>query len=162
MHRCYTIVGILSLCLTATMAAAETDESRGWLLDAEEEARYERLQSYLGGFSAAMWEVGYRYEALHTALERQNFALAEYHWEKIKSAIEGGYLKRPGRQANSDKLFLDKVWPEVQSALASGEPKRAWQGFETAKAACLTCHVAEDVGFMNNQPLFDLSAPASD
>lgn len=158
MRQCCAI--IMSL-LFASVAVADTDtpEPRGWLLDAKKEERYERLQSYLGGFSAAMWEVGYRYEEMHTALLRENYKLASYHWDKIKGAIEGGYMKRPARQNNADKLFLDKVWQEVDTALAGGEAEGAWAGFEAARAACVTCHIAENVAFMNNQPIFDLVAP---
>ena len=57
----------------------------------------------------------------------------------------------------------EAVGPALEEAvldcLRSGEPARAWRGFERAKAACAACHQAEDVDYMNNQPVFDLAAP---
>ncbi len=142
---------------------ADDDEQRPdtWLRGADDEgARFERLERYLGGFSAAMREVGERYERTWEALQRGNTELAEYHWEKIGDAIRGGYLKRPGRQANSDALFLDTAWPEALEAIRSGDPERAWRGFAKGRRACLQCHGAEGVEFMNDQPIFtDLAVP---
>lgn len=150
---------LLALGLTACGDSPSYD-SDGWLLGADSDReRFENLESYLGGFSYAMWEVGHRYEGVYEALERDNFELAAYHWDKIGSAITGGYMKRPGRQANSDAIFMDEVWGQVQQDIESGDSDRAWTGFETGRAACMACHVAEDVSYMNDQPLFELRAP---
>lgn len=153
---------VLSLVGSAAFAAEEDVATpKGWLLDAEsDQARFEMLQGYLGGFSSAMREVGERYQSVHEALNRHNFELANYHWDKIRSSIENGYLKRPGRKANADAIFLNKTWGQVKSAFESKDVQKAWTGFEQAKQACITCHTAESVPYMNNQPLFDLSAPA--
>ena len=32
-----------------------------------------------------MLETGVRFEAVYEALKRENYALAEYHWEKIRT-----------------------------------------------------------------------------
>lgn len=125
-----------------------------WLVDADEKTRAERLSSYLGGFSAAMWEVGERYQHVVQAIRDENFELAHYHWDKIGDAIRGGYLKRPDRQANADKLFLDGVWKTYLATLDAGQTEAIREEFPQARAACLTCHVAEGVEFMNNQPMF--------
>lgn len=139
----------------APLAAAD------WLTKAPDDTtRYERLESYLGGFSSAMWETHHRYQLLYEALTLDNRELALYHWEKIKSAIQGGYMKRPGRQANSDALFLDATWPEVHEALSSDDAETRWAAFMRARSACMGCHVAENVEFMNRQRVFtDLVAP---
>ncbi len=125
-----------------------------WLVDVDEDTRAERLSSYLGGFSAAMWEVGERYQRMVQAIRDENLELAAYHWDKIGLAIRGGYMKRPARQANADKLFMDEVWPRYLDTLKSGDTRAAREGFDQARAACVACHVAEDVGFMNRQPMF--------
>ncbi len=136
--------------------------SNNWLLDAPDDAeRLRLLQQYLRGFDQPMWEVGERYEQLHEALTRENYDLAAYHWDKIKVTIQNGYLKRPARKANSDALFLDRTWAEVDVALKSRDGAKAWAGFEVARKACMSCHDAEKVPFMNNQPMLrDLAAPA--
>ena len=82
---------------------ADNDEQRPdtWLRGADDDgARFERLERYLGGFSAAMREVGARYE---------------------------------------------RTWEALQ---------RAWRGFAKGRRACLQCHGAEGVEFMNDQPIF--------
>lgn len=106
-----------------------------------------------------MWEVGERFERLHTALKRNNHGLAAYHWEKIRTTIENGIAKRPKRAANAKALFLDPVWADVDAALKSGDAVKSWAAFDRAKAACMACHVAEKVEFMNDQPVFDLMPP---
>jgi hypothetical protein len=146
--------GALAL-LASSLTWAAADAPDGWLQGARDDAqRFERLERYLGGFSRSMWEVGERYARVHEALQRGNHALARYHWETIKATIQNGYLKRPGRQPNADAIFLDQVWPAVDEAFASGDATRAWAGFDAARNACMSCHVAEAVPFMNDQPLF--------
>jgi len=142
------------------MPANEKRTSNDWLTGAPNDTvRFERLQRYLRGFDQPMWEVGERYRSLHDALTRNNFDLASYHWDKIRTAIANGYLKRPARQANADALFLNRIWETVQEALTSKDPDKGWRGFEQAKTACQACHIAESVSFMNDQALFDLAAP---
>lgn len=149
-----------ALLLVSCMPANEKQTSNDWLTGAPNDTvRFERLQRYLRGFDQPMWEVGERYRSLHDALTRNNFDLASYHWDKIRTAIANGYLKRPARQANADALFLNRVWETVQEALTSQDTDKAWRGFEQAKTACQACHIAESVPFMNDQALFDLAAP---
>lgn len=112
------------------------------------------LEGYLGGFSSAMAEVGRRYSSVHQAIEDENWALADYHWQKIASAIRGGYLKRPARQGNADSLFLEPAWPLLHEALEGQNPDTIRDAFMQARTACMACHVAERVPFMNDQPLF--------
>jgi len=60
-----------------------------------------------------------------------------------------------------EALFLTPVWEDVHADLQSADPRRAWAAFERAKVACQGCHTAERVPFMNDQPVFDLAAPAA-
>lgn len=63
------------------------------------------------------------------------------------------------RAANAKALFLDPVWAEVNAGLKSDDTPKAWEAFDRAKSACIACHIAEKVEFMNDQPVFDLSTP---
>lgn len=140
--------------------APVAEKKKGWLLEAETDAeRFKLLQKYLRGFDQPMWEVGERFEGMHAALSRNNFELAEYQWEKIRTTIQSGYLKRPARKANADALLLNSTWGEVNNALRTKNSRQAWAGFEKAKNACMACHAAESVPYMNRQPLFELTAP---
>jgi hypothetical protein len=136
--------------------------SNDWLLDAPDDTeRFKLLQRYLRGFDQPMWEVGYRYEGIHDALKRNNYKLAAYHWDKIKTTIENGYLKRPARRANADALlFTSGVWAEVKTAFESGDSAKAWAGFAKARTTCMSCHDAEKLPEMNGQAMFhELSIP---
>ncbi len=154
-----TLTILLTLIFTNSSISADdkTTKPSGWLMGAESDSkRFELLQGYLRGFDQPMWEVGARYKSIHEALERDNFELASYHWDKIKVTIENGYLKRPARQQNADKIFLNASWKEVKEAFESKDRNKARNGFSQAKAACMACHAAESVPYMNNQPIFDL------
>jgi hypothetical protein len=135
--------------------------SNDWLLDAPDDTeRFKLLQRYLRGFDQPMWEVGYRYEGIHDALKRDNYALAVYHWDKIKTTIENGYMKRPARRANADALLFSGVFAEVKTAFESRDRTKAWAGFARARATCMSCHEAEKLPEMNGQAMFhDLAIP---
>jgi hypothetical protein len=132
-----------------------------WLRNAAaEQERLAAIERHFRGFDHAMWETGERYRAMHDAIARENYDLALYHWDKIKTAIENGMERRPARRPNAEALFLSH-WDDVRADLEAREPTRAWAGFDRATAACQSCHRAEGVAHMNDQPLFDLRrAPA--
>lgn len=58
------------------------------------------------------------------------------------------------------RVSLNTTWAQVRDPFASRDSRKAWAGFEQAKGACMAGHATESVSFMNNQPLFELSAPA--
>lgn len=160
------LVLLVALCAVSlpTAAADDTDfELNDWLLRAEgEDARMRLLQEDLAGFSRAMWEVGERWQRIHQALLDGNLKLAAHHHEESGEAIQNGMVRRPARAANSRRLLLDEVWPAFGRALDSGDAASAWKAFEDARSACMACHIAEDMGFLNDQPMFrDLRAPGT-
>ncbi len=155
-------LGVLAAaCSPLPPAATEGRSSpNDWLLAAEsDEARFKLIQRQMRGFDQPMWEVGERFERLHDALKRENFELATYQWDKIKTSIENGTVKRPARAVNTNALFLGEPWGEVRAGLASGDRDKAWAAFETARIACQSCHQAEKVEYMNDQAVFDLMPP---
>jgi hypothetical protein len=136
--------------------------SKKWITQAANDPeRFQRIEKYLRGFDQPMWEVGERYEKFHAALVRENFELASYHWAKIKLTIENGTMKRPARRTSADTFLLTRTWDSVDEALKSGNLAIAWKGFETARTACMKCHEAEDVRYMNDQPMFTDLTPTS-
>lgn len=137
------------------MAQETAKQSNNWLLDAEDDTeRFKRIQQMFGGFSAAMQVVGDRYERTFEAVIEGNFGLADYHWKKVKDAIELGFLRRPGRKANAVALFLEDPWPTLEEALAAKDGQLSKEALLSARSACMTCHVAENVPFINDQPMF--------
>lgn len=146
------IAGIGKVYATETWTNSES--SKHWLLDAgSDEERFRRLEEYLGGFSQVMREVGFRYRYTYLAITDGNHELAEYHWDKIGSAIIKGYLKRPARRENAEQ-FLNGEWQALNASLKSGDANRIRADFKRARKACMECHKAEDVGFLNEQGLF--------
>jgi hypothetical protein len=145
----------LVACGQPAPPAVPPSRGEGWLTGAPDQAtKDERLEKYLRGFDQPMWEVGERYERVEQALREQNWALEAYHWEKIQATIEGGLMKRPKRRANAEALFLEDPWKGLHEALKGEDPGRIGPAFARAKGACVACHVAEQVPFINDQPLF--------
>ncbi len=156
-------VAALIVCGFAAVSFALTKETplktENWLLDAKDDAeRFKRIQQMFGGFSSAMQIVGERYERTYDAVAEGNYDLAIYHWKKIKEAIELGYFRRPAREANSVALFLNGPWPSASETFALKEKGKARDGFLSARSACMACHIAENVPFMNDQPIFRRTA----
>ena len=145
-------------CLTgASPVNAETPAktSDNWLLDAKDDTeRFQRIQQMFGGFSMSMQIVGERYDRTYDAITDGNYDLANYHWKKIKETIELGTLRRPARAANAEALFLKGPWGAVSEALTAKDKVKAREQFLLARSACMACHVAEKVPFMNDQPRF--------
>ena len=151
---------MLTACNQATPPASASERGNGWLTGAPDQAtKDERLEKYLRGFDQPMWEVGERYERVEQALRDENWALASYHWEKIRTTIEGGLMKRPKRRANAEALFLGEPWEALHEALESQDAARIGPAFARAKGACMACHAAEDAPFINDQPLFRAPLP---
>jgi hypothetical protein len=137
--------------------AANPDD---WLLNAPDDtARFKLLQSQMRGFSAAMIEVGQRYDSLANAVTDGNAELAAYQLSKIKEVIQAGYTRRPKRQANADVIFVKGVFDQALADIKSGDAAKAKAAFVRVRQACMSCHEAEKVGFMNNQPRFRDTAP---
>jgi hypothetical protein len=152
------LLAILLTLAGAPIAQAQAPSPNDWLLNApDDRARFRLLQDQARGFSGAMAEVGQRYLALHQALADANHPLAAYHWEKIREAILAGTTRRPGRAASTQQEFLGLYTP-VLEALRSGDAVRAGAAFQQARAACMSCHVAERVAFVNDQPMFRTTA----
>lgn len=133
--------------------------SDNWLLDAKDDTeRFQRIQQMFGGFSMSMQIVGERYDRTYDAIIDGNYDLANYHWKKIKETIELGTLRRPARAANAEALFLKGPWGVMSEALAAKDKVKAKEQFLMARSACMACHVAEKVPFMNDQPRFRRTA----
>ncbi|MHC1697172.1 MAG: hypothetical protein AB9919_03720 [Geobacteraceae bacterium] len=129
--------------------------SDNWLLDAKDDTeRFKRIQQMFGGFSMSMQLVGERYDRTYDAITDGNYDLASYHWKKIKETIELGYLRRPAREANAVAIFLKGPWVPANEALDSKDKVQAKKQFLLARSACMACHIAEKVPFMNDQPRF--------
>lgn len=149
------ILAILFFGISSLAAASLTKTSDSkWLTGADEKTRAERLEHYLGGFSTAMQDTGLRFAHVKQAIADGNWDLAHYHWGKIAGAIENGLMKRPARRANAEAIFLHRAWEPLAAALKEKNGEAVAAAYQEARQACMACHVAEKVPFMNDQPLF--------
>ena len=131
--------------------------SKHWLLNEKDyEKRTIKLEKYLRGFDQPMLEVGQRYASMQQALQDKNYDFANYQWKKIKKTINNGLMKRPARSKNAHAILLNITWDEVSNDIASKNEQRARHGFSKARAACIACHIAENMAYINNQPLFKI------
>lgn len=161
------LVSVLALAGLSAAAVAlahgHTSEADNWLVNEKDaDKRVEMIQEQFGGFGTAMREVGDRWNSIHAALERGNLELASHHWEELHEAMEHGVLRRPARKPNADTYFFDSVWAEVKEDFASADTDRAWRGFEKGRTACMACHIAEEMPFLNDQAMFDRRTPGAE
>lgn len=135
------------------------EPSRNWLSEAPTpQEAFKRIERYLGGFGQRMREIGDRFEVMHEAVSRGHYELAAFQWKEIGNTMISGYLTRPQFQANAEGMFLNTVFPDFKAALTSGDPKKIAATYETVRQTCMACHIAEQVAFINDHPLFRRTA----
>lgn len=154
------LLAALGLGLAAGAAHAQpAPNPNDWLLNAPDDTtRFRMLQGQASGFHMSMLVVGQRYQALYDALAEGNYDLGAYQWEKIRELIVTGTQRRPRRQASADREFVEKAYEPVLAAIRTRDAARAWAGFAEGRRACMACHEAERVAFMNEQALFRRTA----
>jgi hypothetical protein len=129
--------------------------SNNWLLDARsDEERFRRLQVYSGGTDQQMWQMGYRYEQVYRAIIDRNWQLGTYHWGKLRDVFNVALMKRPNRTPNAEAMFLSQEWRLLDDALKAGDVAAAQKAFVAERRACIACHVAEGMAFLNETPIF--------
>ena len=129
--------------------------SANWLLDADTDAeRFRRLQIQGGGTDQQMLEIGQRFLSTFNAIGDENWELADHHWGKLRDRFNVALMKRPNRTPNAEAIFLDNSWGQLSEALKSKDGARIRESFLAQRQACMACHLAEKMGFMNNQALF--------
>jgi hypothetical protein len=130
--------------------------SNNWLLDANDDTeRFRRLQVVMSGTDIPMWEIGYRYEELYVAIQKNNWEMGIYHWDKLRDRMNVSGMKRPVRTQNIEGMFLESgVWQSMRDALKSKSPERMRSEFQTVREVCMACHVAENLGFLNDSSVF--------
>jgi hypothetical protein len=133
--------------------------SGSWLLDARtDEERFRRLQVYSGGTDQQMWQMGYRYEQVYHAIVDQNWQLGAYHWGKLRDVFNVALMKRPNRTPNAEAMFLNNEWRLLDEALKAGDAGAVQKTFLAERQACIACHVAEGMSFLNQTPIFRSTA----
>jgi hypothetical protein len=129
--------------------------SANWLLDAkDDQERFRRIQIYAGGTDQQMWQIGYRYQQVYQAILDENWELGLHHWGKLRAVLNVALMKRPKRTPNAEVMFLDNTWSELEGALETREADDIRTSFLAQRGACMACHVAEQMPFLNDTPIF--------
>lgn len=130
--------------------------SRRWLLDANDDAeRMRRLELWAGAGDLEMQDVAHRFEELHAAIQKESWDLGVYHLEKMRGRMIVAAIKRPTRTQNLEEVFLDSgVYHSMHDALTSKSVERARAAFQNTRAACIACHAAEKLSFVNDSAVF--------
>lgn len=151
-----TLMLAMAIGTTVTVVAQSADlRPRDWLRIApDDDARWRLLESMFGGFAPAMTAVRDHYGMTFESIQDGNLELAAWHWDRVETYVQQGYLRRPDRQANADAIFLDTAWAALDEALRAGDQAASETAFIAARNACMTCHVAEGRAYFNDQRLF--------
>lgn len=130
--------------------------STNWLRDANDDTeRFRRIESWAGAIDGEMQIIAHRFEELHTAIQKENWDLGIYHWEKIRFRMNVATMKRPARTQNIEGMFLESgVWQSMNDALKARDGEKSRAEFQKALQTCMACHTAEKVGFLNDSPVF--------
>ena len=129
--------------------------STNWLRDADTDTeRFRRLEILLAGTEMAMWEITMRYEQMYEAIAVENYDYARFNWDKVRQRANSALMKRPGRTINMEAMLLDTTWQVVDDGLKTKDPVKAREAFATARQICMGCHVAEQMPFFNQHPVF--------
>ncbi len=150
LNRCAAYMCMAALGLFAVGCAPDPAPdpvgSDGWLTGSSEE-KFDTVADQLRGFDVAMWEVGYRYNELYWAGQDENWPYAEYHAEKIRTAMEQGFERRPAREASAEE-FMNEDLPGVKEAINAEDPELFEERMEVLTNSCNICHALEEVPFM--------------
>jgi hypothetical protein len=130
--------------------------SRNWLRDANDDTeRFRRIELWAGAGDLEMQEIAHRFEELHAAVQKENWDMAIYQWEKIRGRMIVAAIKRPTRTQNLEDMFLESgVYQSMHAALTTRNSERARTEFQRARQTCMACHVAEKIGFLNDSAVF--------
>lgn len=125
----------------------EKNKKLTWL-SSDNDSAFVQIEKQLRGFDMAMKEVGYRYNELYFAGLDENWDYAKYHLEKIKTAIENGLERRPLR-SQSAQGFLEYSIPTLMKTIQESDKESFLKEFEMFRQSCNSCHISEQVEFMN-------------
>lgn len=137
---------IISLAIIFFVGCDKKNEKLSWL-SSDNDSAFVQIERQFRGFDMAMKEVGYRYNELYFAGIDENWGYAQYHLEKIKTAIDNGLERRPLR-ATSAKGFLEYSIPSLMKTIQLKEKESFLKEFKVFRQSCISCHIQEKVAFV--------------
>ncbi len=140
----------------AELAKQVKPPSRNWLRDANDDTeRMRRIELWGAAGDLEMQDIAHRMEELHAAIQAESWDMGIYQLEKIRGRMIVAAIKRPTRTQNMEAMFLDSgVYQSLHAALKAKDGVQARSGFMQARDACMGCHIAEKIGFINGSAVF--------
>lgn len=140
----------------AELARQVKPPSRNWLRDANDDTeRFRRIEAQAGAGDQEMQTIAHRLEALHGAIQKEHWDLGIYHLEKLRGGLTVAAMKRPTRTQNMEAVFLDSgAYKSMHDALVAKNAERSRAQFESLRQACMACHAAEKIAFINGSEVF--------
>lgn len=138
------------------LARQSKPPSRRWLRDANDDSeRFRRIELWAGAGDLEMQDIAHRLEELQAAIRQRNWDMGIYQWEKIRNRMTVAAIKRPTRTQNLEAIFFESgVYQALHDALSAHNGEQAQAGLLAAREACMACHIAERVGFINRSAVF--------
>jgi hypothetical protein len=142
--------------LDPELAKQSKPPSRNWLRDADDDSeRFRRIELWAAAGDQEMHETAARMRELHAAIQRESWEMAIFQLEKIRGRMIVAMTKRPVRTQNMEALFFDSgVYKDLHDSLTSKDWQRARTEFMRTRAACMACHAAEKIPFINESAVF--------
>lgn len=119
----------------------------GWLKGNTQE-KFNTIAEQFQGFGFAMSQVHYRFKELYWAGKDENWKYAEYQLEELTEVLEYGFVRRPSYFKSAEN-FMNIFLPLAEDAISKNDPELFRKNMELLIAACNTCHVQEDYGYIN-------------
>jgi hypothetical protein len=142
--------------LDPELAKQSKPPSRNWLRDADDDSeRFRRIELWAAAGDQEMHEIDARIRELHAAIQRESWEMAIFQLEKIRGRMIVAMTKRPVRTQNMEAIFFDSgVYKDLHNSLTSKDGQRARTEFMRTRAACMACHAAEKISFINESAVF--------
>lgn len=130
--------------------------SRNWLRDANDDPeRFRRIELWAAAGDQEMHEIAARMRELSAAIQRESWVMSVYQLEKIRGRMVVAMTKRPVRTQNMEALVFDSgAYGALHDALTAKDVQRARMGFTALRSACMACHTAERLSFINESAIF--------
>ena len=123
-------------------------EQGGWYRKLSPDARVAAIERQFRGFETTMAEVAYRYTEMYFGGIDGNWDYAAHMATTLREAITAGLERRPEHRKSADSLFLKTALPQVMEAIKAKDAALFKQRIETLRAACTSCHAAEQHAFI--------------
>src|SRR2546423_3571122 len=124
---------------------------------AQLQAQVKHLESLLPDQAAVMTKVGYHFTNLYSAIDRENWPLADFYLGEAQNNIDWAVRVRPVRQdsaghdvdlAGIAESIKNTQLKDLKGAIAAKDKPRSVRLYDQALEACYACHKASSKPYL--------------